>query len=489
MAIATHTAIGWAIATRWADRAIGLVSISILARLLTPQDFGLVALATLTQLAIGVLFTFGLDWALVQHRNPTREHYNTAWSLRLLSGLGCAVLLCAAAPVVAWFFKEPRVLPLVITLSGAVVLWSLQNPYMAELRRQMNFRNETLVIVLAKLFGMVTAVSVAYFYRSYWALPLGVLANAGMETGASYLVHRGRPAWCLSASRSLLKFSVWMLLSGIVTFVRERLANIAVGRELGNSSLGFFTLSQEVSRLASTDLVSPLNRAVFSKQSRLADSPDELTNSFLLAVYSIWLLAIPATVGVALVAPELVRVLLGSQWLDMVAVLQLLCLANAISLLEANSPGVFIAVNRGSYSVAVASVSTLVLLAALVAFVPAFGLLGAAWAQVAGAAAAVPATFWLLRRIVRLRWADLLAGLWRPVSGCAIMAACVRSVRPVVQAETSQPLLALAICVCAGALSYIAAVGLFWLMAGKPRGSEQVLLDIVRDRLGAKSVR
>lgn len=483
----THIAIGWSLVTRWSDRILGIVSISILARLLTPQDFGLVALATLTQGAIEVLFAFGFDWALVQHRAPTQAHYDAAWSIRLLCAVGSALLLSLAAPLVAWTFNEPRVIAVMLTLSVVILIRSLENPYMAALRRQMDFHKEMVVRTTGKVAGLIAAALIAFTFNTYWALPIGMLVSATAETASSYAVHRGRPAWGLAKSRDLLRFSVWVLLSGIVLYIRERLGAAVVGRTLGNAPLAFFSLAQELSNLASSELSAPLNRVLFSTYSRAANDPDQIKDAFLLAAYSLWLIGFPATAGVALIAPELVLVLLGSQWIDAVPVLQLLCVANAVTLLVSSSGMVFLSANRGTTNLAIMSTSAAALLIALWLFVPTHGLQGAALAQVVSALAAVPITFLLLARVLPLAPRDLLRGLWRPSIGCAVMAATVVLARLVAEPADSE-LLTLIFCILMGAASYTVTVLALWVAAGRPAGSELALLTAVGARLGWSSL-
>ena len=145
------TGVLWAVATRWSDRLIGVMSIAILARLLTPEQFGLVATANIVAGAVGVFFSFGFDWALVRLPVATHGHYSTAWSLRICIGLASAAILCAVAWPVGIFFEDARLAPVVVLIAMTTVVAALENPAMAEFRRNVNFRAELLLRLAAKI--------------------------------------------------------------------------------------------------------------------------------------------------------------------------------------------------------------------------------------------------------------------------------------------------------------------------------------------------
>jgi O-antigen/teichoic acid export membrane protein len=339
-----------------------------------------------------------------------------------------------------------------------------------------------MVRTAGKVAGFLVAATVAYVYRSYWALPIGIVSNKAVEVAASYLACPARPRWSLASRSELFGFSFWLLMQGAVNFVREKLAGVLVGRQLGTESLGVFSLGQELANMASSEIVAPLNRAVFTRHSQLAGNVEALKNSYLSAADIIWLIAMPATVGLALVARDAIAVVYGSQWGTMVPVLEVLCLGCAVGLVSANAGFVFLAANRGKQLALVSAVCAAGLILALLVLVREFGLIGAAWAQVVGSLITIPVMFVGLRTIIPVSAREILARLWRPTVGCAAMFAVVPQVSDFLALTMPglSAVLRLLVCVVSGVLTYCSVIAALWVAAGRPESGESVAIGVLR---------
>ena len=161
--------IAWMTTSRATVRVLGLVSTVVLARLLVPADFGLVAMATAVAAGLELLTLFGFDHALVQRREISREHYDSAWTLNLLLGVGLAIALAAVAVPVAAFYSEPRLQAVMYVLSAKYVIDNTTNPGVVDFRRNINFRPEFVMQVGPKLAGVLVTIPLAFWLRDYRA--------------------------------------------------------------------------------------------------------------------------------------------------------------------------------------------------------------------------------------------------------------------------------------------------------------------------------
>ena len=165
----------WMIGARWAMRLIGLVSTMILARLLAPEDFGLIAMV---MLAYGLLETIsyaGVDLALMRTGADTREHYDTAWTVQILQGCFIAALMLVAAPWVAASFSEPRLVQVTWFVAPRAVIDCFQNIGVVAFRKELDFAKEFRFTLYNKLLNFVFVVAAALWFRNYWALVWGAL--------------------------------------------------------------------------------------------------------------------------------------------------------------------------------------------------------------------------------------------------------------------------------------------------------------------------
>lgn len=467
-------AVAWTLAARQGERLLGIVSITILARLLSPSDFGLVAMAGSIAAIVEVLSAFGFDWALVRLPHPTREHYDTAWTLRVICGVLVLVALSAAAYPAAIFFSRTAVMPIVIVMGVNGLIGSVENIWMTEFRRQNRFDQEFKLRMFAKTAGFAAATTLAFYTRSYWALVVGVTSARLAATALSYRLHRSRPRWDLSRQADLLRFSVWLLIGNVTEEMRNRFAEIWIGRNLGPREVGLYSMASELSALASTELAAPVNRAVFAKYTQLNGDVAALREGYLRVSGLIWSLGIPAAVGIGICAPQIVAILLGRQWTDAAQVLQILAAAGVINIVTANTQYVYWALGRSRFV-------TLLSIADAVGFVVItlilgwkYGVMGVAWAQVAASALVLVINFSVLTETLDMDFLEIFARNYRVVLASAATGGVVIAMQ---DAMGRIPSLAigsrLSIMVGSGVIGYFVILLGLWHLIGKPSGPEE----------------
>jgi PST family polysaccharide transporter len=477
----------WMLGARFGERVLGLVSTAILARLLAPEDFGLVAMAMVFVAAADLLGAFGLDWALVRQKNLTCEHLDTVWTIR--AGLGLAGLLALAvlSVPVAEFYRDPRIEPMLWVLGLSLFVGALENPGVVTYRRDLVFSKEFALRMIVKVTGVVVAVSVAVVLRSYWALLLGTVVGRMAGTVASYALHSHRPRLTLAKRSELMAFSGWLFVGNVLTFVRTRIVELVLGRIAGPKPLGLFAVANEISQLASTEFAAPINRALFSDYVRKVDQPGEIARSYLRAAPMIWSVALPAALGTCLVAEQIVRLLLGDQWGDAVPVLQLLAIAGGVGLLSTNAIHVYWAVGRAALESIVEGAAALTLLGAIWFLVPRVGIIGAAWAVLVANAVLAVLNAGLLSRFVGINYRETIRRSWRVFVACIVMLTVVgfwtHSWRP---AAVSAALLQLLAIATVGAFVYVTTLGGLWVAAGRPAGLEVDVAMVLRERLSGR---
>ncbi len=331
------------------DRTIGLASTVILARLLVPADFGLVAMATALLALLELLGMFGVDMALIQNATATRRHFDTAWTFNVILGLVIAIALLALAVPAAHFYNEPRLQPIIICLAAAAVLQGFENIGVVAFRKELRFDKEFKLLLSKKLAMFMVTIPLAFLLRNYWALVAGTVVGRVVSVALTYWLQEYRPRFSLAARGELFQFGKWMMISGVLNFTSNRAADFLIGKLSGPRALGLFSLSYEISNLPTSDLIAPINRAIFPGYAQKAVDLGALRRMYLEVIGLIALLAVPAGVGIAAVAELMVPVVLGPKWVDAVPAMTALSFYGVLLALKSNNHYVYLALGRPRY--------------------------------------------------------------------------------------------------------------------------------------------
>ncbi len=472
----------WMFAARGTDKLLGLVSTLFLARLLVPEDFGLVAIATAVIALLALLADFSFEVALIQHPAPTREHYDTVWTIGLGFGVAITLALVALSHPLAYFYNEPRLVAIMPVLALSALIGYLRNVGCVDFSRHLQFHKEFLLSLYRRLLTVPITIALAYWLRSYWALIFGSLLTAAIGTLLTYAMHPFRPRLSLVHKKELFGFSKWLFVMNVLQFVTLRAGDFIIGKLRGPHELGLFALSNEFGTLPATELVGPINRASFPGYSRLASDRDRLIEVHLQVIGLIALVALPAGIGIAVTAQIFVPLLLGPKWIGAIPMLQLLALASAVVALWSNTGYVFMALGNPRRVALLSGFQA----ASTVAFLMIFLLLdvrnGVGWAMLAAAIAFAVSNLYLAQAHLRIAWQSAFSRLWRPAFGSIILAVAVISLQSLLaeRGTVLEDVLALGLSIAVGALTYVAGVLAAWRQCGQPEGPESYAIDVVR---------
>lgn len=472
------------IAMRWTDRFIGLLSTLILARLLAPEDFGIIAMASLVIGLVGVLLDLGVNVALIQNPNATHAHYDTAWSLRLLQSAVTAALIFLGAPLAGDYFGDPRVIPVMQVLSASILVAGLENIGVVEFQKKMQFGLDFRFMFLKRISGFLITMLAAWLMQSYWALVVGTFAGRIVGTLISYRMHAMRPRPSLEKIREIFAVSQWMLIRSGGQYLDGSLHKMIVGRRADSAVLGGYTLADEISAMPSTELLAPINRALFPAFVAARENLTELKRLFLLAQGVQTLAGIPAGIGLSMVASETVALLLGEKWLPAVPFVQILAIVGAIQAITTSGGYVLITLGRIGVVAVIAWVQIGLFVLGAFVLVPQANPEALAMIRLTTVGTGLAVVFWLLMRsLTNLTVRDIARTIARPLLAAAAMAGILHHLD---QALAVGLLPLLITKVVLGAATYAVVVFTLWAAFGRPEGAEAYALGKLNALIAAR---
>jgi O-antigen/teichoic acid export membrane protein len=466
----------WTAGGRIVSNLLGLVSTLTVARLLTPADFGLVAIATVIYAIIQAITELSLSSALIQHKDPQREHYDTAFTLSIFRSLAIVLILVVAAYPLAAAYKDGRLVEICFMLGVAALVSGLINPKLVVYRRQLSFSQEILAEFIKQLVGLAVAVGIALMYHSYWALVISSLTSQVVGVIISYALIPYAPRFSFSHWRSLFSFSSWLALSSGLNALNYRADQLALGALLGNGPLGQYTVGDNLASLPVRESTAPISNVLFPAFSRLQDDPHRLRQAFLRSQRLLVAMALPVGVGFALVAGPFIDLVLGPQWTEAALVAQVL--SSVFAACAFLMPVTPLAMGLGRTRLLfVRDVLSIAVRYPLI-FVGLFsgGLFGLLLARAASATIAIAIDMYLARRLIGVGMATQLLSSWRPLAATLNMAAAVWAVGALAGGTGILPL---ALMIVTGGVSYVGTTLALWWATGKPAGPEREAMDML----------
>ncbi len=317
---------GWVALANYSNRLFRFITTLILAKLLTPEDFGMVAVASMVIELLYLMKDLGVSQALIYRQEDSELSVNTG--MILVTGINTLLFLLAAAasPWIARFYDNPELMPVVLLLSSNLIWIGLKAAPEAKLRKNMEFRKLVVPNVVPVLIASAVSIVMALAGYGVWSLVIRALIVNILGTLLIFRYARHRPSlrFSRSAARDLLSYGKFIVGTSVFLVLYYNLDKLFISRWGGIVALGYYTLAMRIASLPVSELSHVVCKVMFPVMSKLGKEPEKLRATFLSTVKYSSLLAIPMSLGIAAFVPPVVRVVYGDKWLAMILPLQLL---------------------------------------------------------------------------------------------------------------------------------------------------------------------
>lgn len=459
----------WAVAARFAARGITTIRAIILARLLSPENWGLYSVALLAMLLLERFSQTGVGAALVQRSGDIRGHLNTAWTMEFIRNSVISVALFAGAPLAASLLGGPDAEPLIRVVALGTLLNGFTNIGTVYLERDLDFKRFSVLQLSQRVAEVVVSIVLAFILGNAFALAFGVVAGNAARVVASYVLHPHRPRFelDLAKAKELYSFGVWLFFSAILNYLNENADDIVVSRVVGVVGLGLYRMAFNLSQAVATEIGNIVNQVAFPAYSSVQSDEDRVKKGLVGHVHMIALISTPIAFGTIAVAEPLTRVLLGEQWLGAIAAMQILSVTGLLRTLGVSVGAMFHGLGRPDIPTRLRFVKLAVLLVAVYPLTTRFGIEGAAIATVVAAASIDSFTVVKAFRFAGVQFSQAHPALTYPLGIGAVMLAGVFLVDAMWQGSGVVELAGL---VAVGALLYVGGI----VMARKWMGYDLV---------------
>jgi lipopolysaccharide exporter len=476
---------GWAIAVRWTARLLGLVSTIFLARLLTPTDFGIVAIAMIIVGTIEIFAQTGQGLALIRHVAPTREHYDSAWTISVLLGLGLGVIIWLAAPVAVFYFHEPRARVVVQIIAFRTMLVGLTNIGVVNFKRDLRFRAQFAYDIAPSIVAFVVTIAAAVTLRNYWALVIGMMSQQATTVALSYILEPYRPRVSFAKIAEIWSFSIWTFARSVGVYLNGQVDKFAVGGFAGSATMGRYEVAADIAIAPTMEINAPMIATLFPVMARVHQDIERRRKLYLQVLYWSALICTSTSVGVALVTSDMVDLVLGRQWVDAKPLMPWLALSVGVIGLSGSVYSAFDVIGRPRVS---ATLQWTRLAGLILCIVPVALFIHTAKAvaitRFLVSVAITPTLFTALAVALEIPARQFLTILWRPLAASAVMAGAILGVNALISFAGPARLL---IDVALGASTYAGFLLLVWNYTGRPDGPEAMVWDQIERVLFASS--
>ena len=448
--------ISWKLVSQTVVQIARVAFALVVARLLTPEDFGIAAMALVVAGFVIAFSDLGLGAALIQRRSiDERDRSTVFWTGVVVGGLLTLAGVALATPI-AEFYGEPAVEGLMAVLALSFVVSALGATHRAVLTRVMDFKRLELCSVAGVLIGGLAGVAGAVVGWGPWALVTQQLVTSAVTSAALWIATpwRPHPTFSPASLRSLGGYGASVLGTRLVYRGQESALPLVIGRFLGATALGVFTIAYTVILVPLTRLAIPIGEVLFPAFAQMQDQRERVAQFWIRALSVLAAVCAPAMVGLAVVAPEFVAVVLGEQWADAVPIIRVLAWVGLIQALQAWNGGILMGLGRATTLFRATLAFSILYIASFVVGVQ-WGSVGLAVTYAIVATALEVAYLWLTTNALGI-------ALWQPVralsgiaQASAVMGLLVAGLQYVLVGAHVEPALRLIVLVAFGAAAYL----------------------------------
>lgn len=392
----------WLATLRIVTRGLAFIRTPLIARLLTPSQVGLFALATIVLSLVEIITETGINIFLIQKKENIDKYISTAWLVSILRGIVISVFILLSAPFISDYFNFEGAAPLLQLISVVPLLRGFINPSVVNFIKDLSFRKEFIYRTSIFFVEFVVSLSLAFITHSPISLVWGLISGAIFEVGLSYLIARPYPQieFNLGLFKEVISRGKWLTITGIFSYLYHNGDDLVVGKLLGSASLGIYDYAYKISMLPITEVSDVLSKATFPVFVKISDDKTRLRKAYFKSVLVVMILVIPMGIIFYLFPREIIELIFGPEWVSASDVLQVLAVFGVMRALALTITAPIYALERQDILTWLTLISFLGMGITIIPFVITWGLVGAGYSALLGSIISLPFSFYHVRKLL-----------------------------------------------------------------------------------------
>jgi len=416
-------------------RIISIVSGIVLARLLDPRDFGLVALVQVVLSTAGYFSGLGLAAAVIQSQTDRGKVAFQAFVVTAVAGTVLFLVLVINAGFFAALLGNTEIISIFRWLSITVLLGTLMGVPEALLQKELLFGRASAIVIICELLHTALAVGMALGGLGVWSLVYASVARSFVNLALIWMMCPGwdwlipKP-WDRQIMTTLMRFGLQITGSGVMSFFYSIIDSYSVGRFLGAAPLGFYSKAYEFTIRTVYGFSSVISVVLLPSYARIQNEKERLSRAYLKSLRVVSFLTVPMSMGIFITAPEMVSTLLGEKWLPMIAPLEVMAFVGLIMPISASTAALFSSTGRPDYNMRAGAVVTVVLIP-MIFLLLGSGITGVAFAVLIAHVLGFAFNIYQVHTILEHTASKMLPAVFPALIGTAVMMMCVQFSKPV----------------------------------------------------------
>lgn len=396
----TIKGISWIGAFRIVTRIISFARTALLARLLTPRDFGVFGIATLVLSFLEIVTETGINIILVQKKESINEYINTAWVTSIIRGVLISIFIIILTPFIAGFFNDSSAILMLYIISVVPLIRGFINPSITKFIKDLEFKNEFMYRTSIFFVESVVSLGIVFYSQSVIGLAVGLICGAFFEVILSFIVVRPRPQFIFDKDKffDVLGKGKWLTATGIFQYLYQNIDDVVVAKMVNVSTFGMYDIAYRISMLPITEISDVIGRVTFPVFVHMNTEIERLKKAFLKSFVLTAVIVIPIGLIFYIFSKEIVLLFLGSQWIQVSEILKVLALFGVIRALTQTAVPVLYALNKQDIMTKLSIMNFLIIAIVIFPAVSAYGVIGAAYAAVISHLLAVPYLIYILKK-------------------------------------------------------------------------------------------
>lgn len=395
--------VSWVATFRIVTRGMSFIRTIIIARILSPSQFGIYGIAVLVLSMVEILTETGINIVLIQSKEKIEEYLDTAWVVSIFRGILIASVIFLSSFFIANFFHAPQAVPLLMLVSVVPLLRGFINPSIASFQKNLQFHKYFFYGTSQFFVESVVTIILIFIFKSPISLIWGLIAGAVYEVVISFLFVRPLPKFSFHKEKlhHIISRGKWVTLSGVFQYFFQNGDNIVVGRMLGTGALGIYEMAYKMATLPITEISNVIVKVTFPVYTKIADDKPRLRRAYLKTLLLVCLISFPLGIFFIFFSKELVLFILGPKWLSAVPVFQVLAIFGITQSIVGDTGAVFLAMKKQEYTTIITLVGIVVMAVLIIPFTYRFELIGAGLAVVVGSLAMIPVIVYFLIKLLK----------------------------------------------------------------------------------------